>query len=368
VVWQIVGVWRAAGQHRARGGRRFWAIIARIAVVVSALQALGAFVESGVPQIADAVKVLAGDPGRHEIRLLPSGTELAFAGGISFGVTDEIRQALDAAPRVTILHLNSPGGRVVEARLLHDLIRERGLVTYAAKLCASACTVAFLGGRQRYIASDARLGFHQPASAGDTQDSGRALDDLVREQNHRRALDDLLRDGVDPAFAERAASTPNAAMWYPTADELLQAHVITGVLRAGAASGGAPRAEAGAERDAAQRLGFYGRWAIDCRAPAAPANPILTMTRDGDGTAAYHMSMGGSPPDFDTRIRELRLISERELSFSFAIRDTTQHVVATLSPGRLRTLQSWSDDGKVPIKDGVLASSGKETPFFEKCD
>jgi hypothetical protein len=44
-VWQVVGIWRSAGHHVARGGKKFWAIVARIfcglGVIVAASTVLG---------------------------------------------------------------------------------------------------------------------------------------------------------------------------------------------------------------------------------------------------------------------------------------------------------------------------------------
>jgi ABC-type branched-subunit amino acid transport system permease subunit len=39
-IWQWVGVWRSAGNHMTRSGRRFWAVLARIAVVFGVLFAI----------------------------------------------------------------------------------------------------------------------------------------------------------------------------------------------------------------------------------------------------------------------------------------------------------------------------------------
>jgi SOS response regulatory protein OraA/RecX len=41
---------------------------------------------------------------------------------------------------------------------------------------------------------------------------------------------DLLERGVSESFVEQAMAMPASAMWYPTADELLKAHVITSVV------------------------------------------------------------------------------------------------------------------------------------------
>jgi hypothetical protein len=38
--WQVVGVWRSAGKHESRGGKKFWAILARIGLCLGLLVAL----------------------------------------------------------------------------------------------------------------------------------------------------------------------------------------------------------------------------------------------------------------------------------------------------------------------------------------
>lgn len=39
-VWQAVGAWRSAGQHVARGGKRFWAVFAKIFIVIATLRSI----------------------------------------------------------------------------------------------------------------------------------------------------------------------------------------------------------------------------------------------------------------------------------------------------------------------------------------
>ena len=360
-VWQIVGVWRSAGHHRARGGRRFWAVTARVLMALGVLRVGGVVANDVVPQLPIFWAIAVGDRGMtNELRVLDNGSELLFAGRIGFGLTGEIRALLDEHPEIRRLQLSSVGGRVLEARRLHDFIRSRGLDTYAAGLCASACTIAFMGGTQRLVAPEARLGFHQGNIPGGT------AADLARQNRRDKSL--LIEDGVDRDFVERAYATPNAEVWYPTREELLRARIVTGIVRAdGEGRKGPAGGEAGADREGLRRFGLYGRWAVDCRAPPGPANPVLSLTPFGNGGPAYHMSTG-SPPDFDTQIRDVRMMSEREITFSFPVRDTVQHVVLLQSSGRIRSMQSFGDDGRVSIKDGIFVVSGKETPFFERCE
>ena len=168
-LWQVVGTWRSAGKHTSRGGSRFWAGAARVMVAITVVNSAAAIINKGVPQVSEYWRIALGDPGigAHELHVLRGGTELAFEGGLTFGVTDEIKTALDANPAIRAIHLNSGGGRVAEARKLRDLIRQRGLVTYATR-CASACTIAYMGGVQRFISQDGKLGFHRGRFPGIT--------------------------------------------------------------------------------------------------------------------------------------------------------------------------------------------------------
>ena len=218
-VWQVVGVWRSAGCYRARGGRRSWAITARLLMVLYALQSIRLLLTAAVPELPVLWAMATGERELEQaLYLLDDGSGLAFDGDIGFGLTGEIRALLDAHPEIRVLRLSSIGGNLLEALRLHDFIRRRGLATDVATLCASACVVAFMGGEQRLIGPEAKLGFHQTN-----------VPPAERAQQNRRDIDRLIADGVDRAFAERAYATPNEDMWYPTADELLRAHVITGI-------------------------------------------------------------------------------------------------------------------------------------------
>ena len=113
------------------------------------------------------------------------------------------------------------GGRIGEAEKLYSLIRDKQLITYVNFQCLSACAIAFAGGKERYIAKGAVLGFHEPDFPGITQD---VLQSSIAEQTQ------IFRDaGFSADFVLRALRTPNSEMWKPTVDELFKAKVITGV-------------------------------------------------------------------------------------------------------------------------------------------
>ncbi|WP_188261989.1 GYF domain-containing protein [Azospirillum tabaci] len=223
-LWQVVGVWRSARSHKSRGGKAVWARIAQFMMVLACLQAANVLGRQAVPQITEAYRIVNGDPtvGTFELRLLNGGTEIEFIGGIPFGATKELRKFLDAAHGIGVVHLNSTGGRIAEARLMRDLIRERKLITYTSDRCLSACTIAYLGGVQRYVNPIAKLGFHSSNFPGLTAQELREVNNLAKRE--------AVQFGVGSEFAEKAYSTTaNTTMWYPSVQELLSARFATAI-------------------------------------------------------------------------------------------------------------------------------------------
>jgi hypothetical protein len=153
----------------------------------------------------------------YQLRLLSNGTVLEVSGSFSWALPQNLQATLAAAPQVRIVRLESPGGHILPAIQVATMIQQRGLDTYVGRLCVSACTIAFLGGRQRWVAPDGRLGFHQAYAPG-----------LPAEQANeylRTAYENL---HAPPAFIARALRTPPNDLWFPTAVELRAAHYTTG--------------------------------------------------------------------------------------------------------------------------------------------
>jgi hypothetical protein len=179
-------------------------------------------------------------PGTHSLRVAEDGRSLAFSGWIGFGLTKEVRAALDQNAAIRAIRLTSKGGRVQEARLLADLIRLRGITTIVPTECQSACTIVFMGGAQRIVAPEGKLGFHRDR---DVYSSAITIEDT---NDTDRA--NLIGHGVAPWFADHAYSTPSETMWIPSLDDLSRAHVVTEVtdITVAAAS---PAPDIGAEVD-----------------------------------------------------------------------------------------------------------------------
>jgi len=225
-LWQIVGVWRSAGNHIRSTKRYFWATVARLVVVLAALRSVVDFVNIVAPILSESTKLAVGvdTTPTHQLRLLRGATELELSGGMNFGTAAAINQLLDAAPTVKVIHLNSQGGRVAEGYEIYKIIRNRKLITYTSTDCASACTIAFLAGPQRYLAANAHLGFHSANYGGLDETALPGINNEIRET--------LRQHGVHAWFIEKALATRGDSIWRPTNEELIQAGVVTKIVDA----------------------------------------------------------------------------------------------------------------------------------------
>ncbi len=229
-VWQSVGVWRSATTYASRHGRSYWGGLAKFMVCIAALRLVAAIGTTAVPQVTEFAKIFGGDKefGGYRFQVLNGGQELDFTGGITFGAAKAFDEFADALTELKTVRLTSQGGRMAEAQRIAQQISKRGLNTYIADYCVSACTIMFLGGHERAINARSRVGFHQPDSPGLSDDERRAM--LAAEQDRFVAL------GMSRAFAVKATASPPTSMWYPDVAELLAEHVATKVIDIGNAA------------------------------------------------------------------------------------------------------------------------------------
>src|SRR5205085_128806 len=212
VSWQLVGVWRSANRYaqgRARVGLgAFWGRLAQAAVILGAIGNFATFMREGAPQVVEVSGMaFRNDPDvpDYAIRVMRDGTEAEIVGGFKFGLTDDFEKILKASRQVQVVHLDSIGGRLGEGEKMFRLIRDRGFNTYVSSKCLSACTVAFAGGRQRYLHRNATLGFHRGAFPG------------VQEGEFDSSQRDVFKTaGFDDRFIAKALSTPHRDMWRPS--------------------------------------------------------------------------------------------------------------------------------------------------------
>lgn len=110
---------------------------------------------------------------------LPDGQRIVLAqGSVAEGDAANLLAALKSADRdaagYKILALDSPGGLIIEAFAMVDVMNKERVstVVLADASCASACAqVLFLSGSHRTIEGSGRIGLHSCHTAGDTSRS-----------------------------------------------------------------------------------------------------------------------------------------------------------------------------------------------------
>ena len=230
--WSVRGTWISATKQTAAG--RGWGRVARVMIVLGALRIAGELRNEG-GALAEQFAILLGKQLGPQYRIRPGrdAETIRVAGGMNDGAADALAAALERAPGVKTVIFDSGGGWVREGRLVAAVISGRGLQTHVDGECSSACTLAFLAGKERTLGPHGRLGFHQVRSIG-RSDLGRLLDIGRTRETYQSA-------GLPPDFVERVAATPSEKIWYPTVAELRAARVITrsdewNAARAGLAS------------------------------------------------------------------------------------------------------------------------------------
>ncbi|AWM87130.1 hypothetical protein [Microvirga sp. 17 mud 1-3] len=224
-VWQMMGIWRSANRYIDQKHKTLWPTLAKIAVILGVLRVIIDFTQSGYPQLRETYQIVFYDDPTipdYSIRVMRNGTEVEVAGGFKFGLDDDFNRVIKALPNLRVVHLNSDGGRIGEAKKLYRTIQKLGLTTYTSDRCQSACTIAFAAGRERWILRNAKLGYHASSFPGMTAQEIRDADQEGRDL--------YIASGITPDFVRRALSTPNESMWTPNPDELIAGRAISGVV------------------------------------------------------------------------------------------------------------------------------------------
>lgn len=217
--WQIAGAWRSLTQ---RGTKTLRTRAAAGCLVVITIGGAYLFLFKMIPQIAE-LAILKWENATlppFELRKMLKDSEVEFRGGLRAGAATRLRQVLDQLPEVKVIELNSPGGRMDEARAIAQLIEERHLSVRAGEQCLGAAALVFLAANERAAEKEGQLGFERV--------DGHPLTGARRAQFEKLALDLFREAGVKKEFATRALSSRRGETWFPTLSELQLAGVITG--------------------------------------------------------------------------------------------------------------------------------------------
>lgn len=221
--WAMWGTWASSDKHVRRGGSKWRANAAKVMIILN-LMMLRLFFESFTMNgpLGEHWKLATG--WKHgpdaTFHVRADGKSILLKGGINDGTAALLSAALDRAPSVTTVVLQSSGGWVREGNAIARVISERRLNTYVERECTSACTIALLAGHERSGEPNSRVGFHSFRSIGTLESSPAPGDIALARETYRRAH-------VSPSFIERIVATPPEKVWYPSQDELFASGVYT---------------------------------------------------------------------------------------------------------------------------------------------
>jgi hypothetical protein len=147
-------------------------------------------------------------------------------GKFNLGISSELERVLDDNPLIKTITFASRGGLGFEGKKMFSIIKAKGLNTYVADYCFSACVFAFIGGNERQLSPKGLLGFHQPS--GNFTKRAKTKEEL--SEKLYEAIRFFKQQGVDKRFVMKYFKTPPDELWYSSNKELLKNGVITKVL------------------------------------------------------------------------------------------------------------------------------------------
>ena len=122
-----------------------------------------------------------------------------------------------------------------------------------------------------------------------------------------------------------------------------------------------------------QQFGLFGTWASDCRQPASPANPHVSITTPSPGLVSETHDLGRDYAVNHYSILSAERLSAEQLSVAVIFQPGTeteerQNLVFRVREGTRRTLFNQPDGGAVRVKDGIELAHGSKTPVLNKCE
>jgi len=169
-----------------------------------------------------------GDKVAYQLSVSEDQRRLIIRGDLDIGITTAVRSTLEAYPQIRSVVLQSRGGHIYEGRGLARLFTEHGIDTYVYEECSSACTTAFIGGKQRYIGIQGKLGFHQYWVKTTKYSQFVQFYNLRAEQERDLAL--FKARGVNQDFLNRVFDQPANRIWFPDHPTLYEAQIVHEVM------------------------------------------------------------------------------------------------------------------------------------------
>lgn len=222
LIWQVTGVMRAISANQVAPAD-VSAVYGGYITILVAVLLIGLKMMDGVTRYLPKP-----EPGAllvsnmFAVRIDKASGVVSVKGELNYGSNAALADVLKRHPEVKRVVLASEGGQIFAARTMAGQIEARGLDTHADGNCFSACTIAFMAGRNRTLGARGRLGFHRYAISNRF-----AVQTVDPEAEQDIDLAFFRRRGVKPAFLKEVFQAGHRDIWRPEHKALLAASVIT---------------------------------------------------------------------------------------------------------------------------------------------
>lgn len=215
--WQLVGTSRATDKFLKDTGNMISVYCAYFVLLIIAVLT--------TVQVADAVASKAHsieivETPRSMLAVIGADT-VVVDGNLDWDVYSAFDKTLDTHPKIEHVYLASSGGYVFVARAMALKILERRLNTHVSSHCYSACTIAFLAGDRRTMASSAQLGFHRYKLESTSQP---IFIDVSEELEKDRLF--FAERGLTDAFIQKVFTAEHTELWKPDMVALIKGGVF----------------------------------------------------------------------------------------------------------------------------------------------
>lgn len=220
-VWGAVGAWRSASARQLLGAAPLWPWAAKAGIVLGMALLLASTAAHFFPTAGSHAQLAAGtDPlGHLDAALSPDGRRLQLKGTVGMGDAGRIEDLLRGAPNVTLVEIDSPGGRLAEARRIAELLHAQPRHIRVTGACDNACAVVLMAGQRRQAAPGAQLGFYRAPHA--------SFNPLMKWAADRQQQDAYVQAGLPAAVVARVAKTTPTMAWHPDPSDLAAAGLVT---------------------------------------------------------------------------------------------------------------------------------------------
>jgi len=128
-------------------------------------------------------------------------------------------------------------------------------------------------------------------------------------------------------------------------------------------------ASAQSSRKVLEDFGFFGNWAPDCSIPATPTNIRRHAYNTQGGEVHFTESVTLNTKRNIYAVFEARRIAPDKVLLRIQLNGKDmQNLTMKKENGRLRTIYNEKADGDFLVKDGIVVSTGKETPWLTYCN